>query len=909
MFPRLFTRYAIAGMLMMIGSSVAAGPPKEVATVEGITEYQLDNGVRLLLFPDGSRPTVTVNLTVFVGSRHEGAGEGGMAHLLEHMVFKGTPTHRNIPALLQERGARFNGSTNSDRTNYYETLPADGENLEIALKLEADRLVNSLIRKEDLASEMTVVRSEFERSENSPQSVLMRKMMAAAYEWHNYGKPTIGNRSDIERVPVEKLRVFYQKYYQPDNVLLVIAGRFDRDQALELTQKYFGAIPRPERELVPTYTEEPAQDGERTVVLQRVGEVGMAAVVYHIPAASHPDFASLDVLGEILTRAPSGLVYKSLVETEKAANVMGGAMAQHDPGLFFVGATVRPTQSMDEVREILLRDVESIADDSITEDEVERAKRYLLNAQEQALANSSRLAVSLSSWAGQGDWRLFFLHRDGVESVTPASVQAVAKKYLIAANRTLGIYVPTTEATRVAIPQRPDLAALLKDYRGREAVAAGEQFDATPENIEARTKRTAIDDVKVALLPKKTRGEIVNLQLTLRFGNDENLQGLETACSILPRLMVRSTKQLGKQELQDALDKCQARLSASGQTGNATFSLHTKREHLPAALDLLKQVLREPALEEDEFQVLRQQRLASLEQARANPEALSQIELDRVLSPYSPGDVRYTPTIGERIDRTQATTLAQVKRLYSDLVGAAAGELVLVGDFDVDEVLPRLEAMFEDWRPRLPFARILRPAITTVEGEQKTLLTPDKANAVYYAGFVLPMDDKHPDYPALVIANQILGSSGLSSRLGNRVRQKEGLSYSVRSLLSSSHLEPRTEFSVYAISNPDNMKRVVQVIGEELRLLREKGITPAELEEAKQGYLQRQALGRNSDNGLISVLASTLDADRTMDYYTQRENAIKALTVDAVQETLEKHFRPERLVIVTAGDFAKVESD
>ena len=907
MFHHHFIRYAIAGILMMVGSSVVGGPPKEVATVEGIAEYRLDNGVRLLLFPDGSRPTVTVNLTVFVGSRHEGAGEGGMAHLLEHMVFKGTPTHKNIPALLQERGARFNGTTNSDRTNYYETLPADGENLEIALRLEADRLVNSLIRGEDLASEMSVVRSEFERSENSPQNVLMQKMMAAAYEWHNYGKPTIGNRSDIERVPVENLRVFYRKYYQPDNVMLVIAGRFDRDKALALTQKYFGEIPRPTRKLPRTYTVEPAQDGERTVVLQRVGEVGMAALAYHIPAASHPDFASLDVLGEILTRPPAGRLYKSLVETKKAASVMGGAMPQHDPGLFFVGASIRPTQSMADVREILLNDVESIASGSITEDEVERAKRSLLNSQEQALANSSRLAVSLSSWAGQGDWRLFFLHRDNVEQVTPESVQVVAEKYLKAANRTMGIYLPSEKAMRVVIPERPDLDKIFKGYRGRESVVAGERFDATPENIEARTKRFTIGNLKVALLPKKTRGELVTLQLTLRYGNEDNLQGMQTACSILPSLMVHSTEKISKQELQDALDKRQARLIGYGGTGYATFSLRTKREHLATTLDLLKQVLREPALEEEEFQVLVQQRLAGLEQARTDPRALSQIELERTLSPYSPGDVRYTPSVGERMERTQAITLAHVKRVYEDFLGALAGELVLVGDFDIAEVMPQLQAIVADWEPELPFARIRRPAITNVEGGHRGLLTPDKANAVYYSGFVLPMDDKDADYPALVIANNILGSSGLSSRLGNRVRQKEGLSYSIRSSLSASQLDKRAEFGVYAISNPANMKKVIKAIGEELQLLVDNGVEETELEEAKRGYLQRQSLSRNSDRGLISVLANTLDADRTMSHYTERENAIRELTVETVQVAIRKHFRPERLVIVTAGDFERTE--
>src|SRR6266852_3552574 len=213
--------------------------PRKVATVEGITEYQFDNGLRTLLFPDSSQSKVTVNMTVLVGSRQEGYGETGMAHLLEHMVFKGTPRHPHVPKELQDHGASFNGSTSLDRVNYFETLAAAESNLEFAIDLEADRLVNSFIKKEDLDSEMTVVRNEFERGENSPQGVLMERIEAVAYDWHNYGKPTIGNRSDIERVPVENLRAFYRKFYQPDNVVLVVAGKLDEAKALGLVQKYF----------------------------------------------------------------------------------------------------------------------------------------------------------------------------------------------------------------------------------------------------------------------------------------------------------------------------------------------------------------------------------------------------------------------------------------------------------------------------------------------------------------------------------------------------------------------------------------------------------------------------------------------------------------------------------------------
>src|SRR5947209_10180846 len=238
---------------------LAAESPKKITSVEGITEYQLEHGLRVLVFTDHSQSQITVNMTVLVGTRQEGYGETGMAHLLEHMVFKGTPKHPHVPKELQEHGAQFNGSTSSDRVNYFETLAATDENLEFAIELEADRLVNSLIKKEDLDSEMTVVRNEFERGENSPSSVLMQRIESAAYDWHNYGKSTIGNRSDIERVPVENLRAFYKKYYQPDNIVLVVAGKFDEGKALGLVQKYFGAIPRPARKLENTWTEEPAQ--------------------------------------------------------------------------------------------------------------------------------------------------------------------------------------------------------------------------------------------------------------------------------------------------------------------------------------------------------------------------------------------------------------------------------------------------------------------------------------------------------------------------------------------------------------------------------------------------------------------------------------------------------------------------
>src|SRR5215212_3867107 len=319
-------------LIAVLASGVVYGaPPQKVTSVEGITEYRLDNGLRVLLYRDSSRPTVTVNMTVLVGSRHEGYGEAGMAHLLEHMLFKGTPNHPGIFQLLSQRGAQFNGSTWLDRTNYFETLPANDDNLDFMISMEADRLINSPVKAEELASEFTVVRNEFERGENSPQRVLSERITSAAYDWHNYGRSTIGNRSDIERVPVDALRRFYKRYYQPDNAVVVVAGRFDEPKVLALVEKHFGAIPRPERKLEQTYTQEPAQDGEREVTLRRVGDVPLVGMAFHVPAGPDVEFAAVDVLADVLTQQPSGPLFKALVETKKCARVRASATPNHDP--------------------------------------------------------------------------------------------------------------------------------------------------------------------------------------------------------------------------------------------------------------------------------------------------------------------------------------------------------------------------------------------------------------------------------------------------------------------------------------------------------------------------------------------------------------------------------------------------
>lgn len=404
-------------------------------SIDRITEYEMDDGLKVLLFPDNSAQTITVNITYLVGSRHEGYGEKGMAHLLEHMVFKGTPNHKDIPKEPSSQGAIPNGTTYYDRTNYFETFNATTENLDWALDLEADRMVNSFIAKEDLESEFTVVRNEFESGENNPTRVMIQKVADAAFMWHNYGSSTIGNRSDIERVPIENLQAFYKKFYRPDNAVLLVTGKFDEKETLALIEKKFGDIKKPTTPLRDSYTEEPPQDGERFVNVNRTGDLQVVSALYHTPAGSHEDYAGTTIIENILSDAPSGRLYKKLVDTQMASDIFSFSPFTKEPGFIYINVNVPSDKDADEAQKVLRSTMDTF--EPITQAELDRAKANILKNIDQISRNTAFLGTYISEFIGAGDWRLSFIHRDRVENMTLERVNEIAKKYFIPSNRTI----------------------------------------------------------------------------------------------------------------------------------------------------------------------------------------------------------------------------------------------------------------------------------------------------------------------------------------------------------------------------------------------------------------------------------------------------------------------------------------
>ena len=907
--PKCLRFIVLCVVALLAGAPSMAQPlPTGVAavtSVEGIDEYRLPNGLQVLLVPDDSKPTTTVNLTYRVGSRHENYGETGMAHLLEHMLFKGTPTHPTVWAEFQKRGFDANGSTSLDRTNYTAKFSANEDNLHWYLGWLADAMVNSHIARRDLDTEMTVVRNEMERGENSPGGVLFQRTMALMFDWHNYGHSTIGARADVENVDIPRLQAFYRQYYQPDNATLIVSGNFESARVLKWASESFGKIAKPTRRLPVMYTLDPAQDGERSVTLRRVGGAPVIYAGYHVPPGASADHAAVEMLALILGDTPSGRLHKKLTMNRLAVGTSAFAWALNDPGVLVASAQLAPGQDVgqdvDRARAELLATIEAFAAEPVTADELARSRLKWLNDWEQSFTNPETVGVALSESIALGDWRLFFLTRDRVRGVLLADVQRVAQQYLVAANRSVGVYLPTDKPVRSPAPQRVDIAQAMQDFKPAAAAAKVETFEASPTNLDARTQTFNFGGVKAALLPKGTRGGAVRAVLTLHFGDETSLFGQKDAADFAAALLDKGTRALTREQFQDRLDQLRTELNVGSAPGRVTVAMASRRDQLPAAIALVSDMLRSPALSADALVEHRQRTLTTLEQQRKEPGAVAQNSLARLGNPYRRGDVRHARTFDEIVEDLNRVTLEDVRAFHNRFYGAGKAEFAAVGDMDVGLVRAALQAGLADWTSGAPFTRIPQPLVA-VKPERLVLVTPDKQSATMLARVGVPLIDTDADYPALMLANHLLGEGG-SSRLWKRIRETEGLSYGVGSNIEWNSIERNSPWRASAIFAPQNRAKVETAFREEVARALKDGFTAQELSEGQASVLNFRRLSRAQDAVVAQALASNLYLDRTFALSGRVDAAIGALTLDQVNAALRKYVTPGNFVSAYAGDF------
>ncbi len=873
-------------------------------SVEGVTQYQLANGLKVLLFPDATKPTTTVNVTYLVGSRFEGYGETGMAHLLEHMLFKGTPSEKNVFVALGKRGMDFNGSTWFDRTNYHETFAASDVNLEWALKMEAERMTRSTFSKKELDTEMTVVRNEFEMGENNPSNVLTQKMQSVAYDWHNYAHDTIGARSDIENVPFASLRAFYTRFYQPDNAVLVVAGKFDPQKTLDLVAKYFGPLPKPSRVLPALYTVEPVQDGERSVTLRRVGGQKIVSTLFHTPPGPHPDAVAMEALGEIMTTAPAGRLYKALVETKKATRVDTQYIAMHDPGMILFEAQLAVTDDVKPARDAMLAAFADVAQNPITDEELNRVRTRWLKDFDHVINDPQEFGIEISEIIAQGDWRLMYLDRDRWRNLKAADVQRVALEYLKPANMTIGEFVPDAKPDRAPLIASVDVAKMVDGYKGDPPVAAGEAFDTSIANLEQRTERfTLPNGLKVALLPRKTRGATVDFELTMNYGDEASLQGQATTAQAAAAMLSTGTETKNRQQFEDALDALHAQLHFGARKQTLRVSGSTVRDHLDDTLKLTAEALQKPAYAPEELARLQRAWLAGLEQGRTDPEAIVRRAAARMNNPYPSNDIRYATTLDEDLVRIQALSPATLKAFHDRFYGANNAQLAVVGDFDPAAVKAQVTALFGSWNAQASFARVPEPYIATKPAAE-TFATPDKANASLQGVLSVPVNDRSPDFAALLVADRVMGG-GIESRIPQRVREQDGLAYGVGTGLRAATIDENSTVIFYSIFAPQNLERVKAGFTEEMARAAKGGFTAAEVDEAKQALLEERLQARADDPTLAAALAGQSWLGRTWKQSAELDAAIKAVTPAQAFAAYRKYYNADAIAYAYAGDFAK----
>jgi zinc protease len=608
-------------------------------------------------------------------------------------------------------------------------------------------------------------------------------------------------------------------------------------------------------------------------------------------------------LADILADTPNGRLHKELVDKNKAVSISPWNFSLTEPGYIVFMAELGKEQSISDLRTGLQTNLENIKTQPVTEQELQRAKTSMMVGFDDSMNDPQRLAMQLSESVANGDWRLFFWERDRVESLTVQQVQAAAENYFKESNRTFGQFIPTAAPERSVIPESVDVAALLANYQGRKAVDAGENFDASPANIGKRTLRSTLPGgMQLALLSKTTRGQTVSGQLQLDFGDAQSLQGKATVSGLTARMLMRGAGTLSRAALSSRLDELKAKISVDGGGSSLNVSFETVRQHLPQVLDIVRDIVRTPMLLPAEFELLRKERITQIESQRSDPQALASQALRRALDNYPAGDVRKVLSFDEILANLRAASVQDAQRFYQDFYGASHAKLSMVGDFDAAAVQAQSQALWGDWRNTKPYTRLGKNAYNA-SPMRLMLATPDKPNAMYLATLPLALRDDAPDYIALAIGNRVLGG-GSNNRLEERLRQKEGISYSAGSQLSASSFEPVADLILYAIHAPQNLPRLQTALREETERLVRDGITAQELDDAKKALLESSKISLAQDGALSGTLLGQLSTGRTMDYTAQRLAKIEATSLDEVNAAIRKYMDWSRLVHVHAGDFA-----
>ncbi len=875
---------------------------RQVAVERGVEELELtSNGLRVLLLPDETVPVSAVCVVYHVGSRNEAVGHTGATHLLEHLLFKGSTKFdpaagRSVARVLERVGAGFNATTWFDRTNYFETLPA--EQVELALELEADRMRHALLRGEDLVSEMTVVRNEFERGENDPFDVLLKESFATAFREHPYHHPTIGWRYDIEHVSIERLREFYDTFYYPDNATLILVGGVRRDAVLPLVARHFGPLPRAPHAIAKDVTEEPPQQGERRFVVRRAGEVGWVVVSWHTPAAAHPDTHAIAVMADALASGVTSRLFQKLVEPGRCLDVQAVPWQLRDPGLFQVFATLNEGTPHAEAEEVIRREAAAIVRDGLSQVELDRAKAQVEAQTAYHRDSPTQVAAALSEAVSAVDWRAYLDYPANVRAVGLEDVARVAATTFRDDAVSVGLFVP-------------------QDGSG----GAGKVPGVSPRTLRPRPcylqagLAPLIHDVALpggarALVLPRRGNPTLRVVGSLLAGHGMLEAERWAASSLVPDMVERGTIEHDRLALARLLEDRGIELDISGEAFNpleVLISARSLARHTHLLLGLLVEMLRTPTFPSDELERLRALRLGELAQAQEETFQRAYDSFARLV--YPPGHPYYRRRLEDRRRALLAVARADLEACHRELFGPASLVLAVVGDCDPDDVGSTLAGLLEGWTggAAVPREVARRGPGDAAPGESRDVMS-DKPNIDVVLGHPGGLRRNDADFFAAMLGNAVLGHSTLSSRLGQRLRDREGLTYGVISRFFGASLVDGPWATTLSVA-PANLERALRSARDEIARIVEEGPTTDELVDERSAMAGSYRVGLATPAGMAREITRIARHGLPMSRLDSLPEEVLATSDDAVRAALHRHLDPSHLSLAVAGSLVDPPPD
>lgn len=887
----------LTSVLLLAQPILAAAPIDgftHLRTVGGVEEYRLDaNHLRVLLLPQPGMPTATFMVTYHVGSRNEVTGTTGATHLLEHLMFKGTPSHHrgtgtSFDQILERFGAQTNATTWLDRTNYFATVPVHA--LPVLIALEADRMRNLSLHEEDRRAEMTVVRNEFELGENSPMDALTKEIWAAAFVAHPYHHDTIGWRSDIENVPISKLRAFYDTFYWPDNATVTVIGGFDTAETLRAIKQSYGPVPRAPHPLPQLYTVEPEQTGRRRVILKRSGELGIVTVAHKIPAATHADWPALEVLSRILTNGDTSRCYRALTDHNLTIDVSGWPSFTHDPSLHVLTAELAEDAKPEVVERELVAQIEGIKTGGVTAQEVQTAIAGFTAERAFSRDGSFSLASNINECIAVGDWTLCFALEDKVKAVTPADVQRVAQQYFIEDRSTVGWFIPTEGArTGSALAKK-------EDFTPKEVIPPAPWKQPLPPppatDLAQRIRRCTIHGADVLVCPTSAK-DIVCVRISLPAG--ASCEANRALAHLTFDMTERGTRKHDKFTIAGMFESAGIDVESTITARTVEMTAKCLSRDLPLLLSLIVEQWRMPSFQPDEFKKAKTDLLSTLQQQLEDTEEQAAIAFSRATR--ADDDPLRRPTIPEMTAFTRQATLETVKAFHSRHYGPRGLRMVLVGDVNPDAVQEQLAGLLEGWTPQSGTSSPPPPPV--MQSRTVTVPMADKSSVSVVLGQPSGLKAGDDGWLALRVANEVLGN-GFTSRLIGNVRDREGLTYSIGSSLADDSERPGM-WMVQASFAPAMLDQGIASMQREIGHWWRDGITAEELAFRKTATAGEFMVSLETTSGLAEQILQCVRRGFDLKWLDEYPAKLSALTLDEVNHVVQHHLNPEKVVLVKAG--------